>query len=101
MVQKTISLTPESYQRLKAKKKPNESFSELVDRLLDMKQNRNDKEDFKSFAGVLAEDEEWDNIEERMQEEGVIFQKRLTSPEALEAMTAFMERRKPDFSKFD
>ncbi|MCK5042330.1 MAG: enoyl-CoA hydratase [Sphingomonadales bacterium] len=42
-----------------------------------------------------------DNIEERMQEEGVIFQKRLTSPEALEAMTAFMERRKPDFSKFD
>lgn len=42
-----------------------------------------------------------DTIEERMHEEGVIFQKRLTSPEALEAMTAFMERRKPDFSKFD
>lgn len=40
-------------------------------------------------------------IEERMLEEGDIFQKRLTSPEALEAMTAFMERRKPDFSKFD
>jgi enoyl-CoA hydratase/carnithine racemase len=40
-------------------------------------------------------------IEERMQAEGDIFQKRLISPEALEAMTAFMERREPDFSKFD
>jgi len=42
-----------------------------------------------------------DNIEEKMMEEGVIFEKRLTSPEALEAMTAFMERRKPDFSRFE
>jgi predicted CopG family antitoxin len=63
MVQKTISLTPETYNRLKTKKKPNESFSELVDRLLDMKKE-NVKEDFKSFAGVLAKDDEWDEIEE-------------------------------------
>lgn len=63
MVQKTISLTPETYKRLKTKKKPNESFSELVDRLLDFKMNLNNKKDFKSFAGVLAEDDEWDDIE--------------------------------------
>jgi len=63
MVQKTISLTPDTYKRLKTKKKPDESFSELVDRLLDFKKDLNKKENFKSFAGVLAEDDEWDDIE--------------------------------------
>jgi predicted CopG family antitoxin len=64
MVQKTISLTPETYKRLRAKKKPNESFSELMDRLLDFKEEANDEEDFKSFTGVLSDDDEWDNIED-------------------------------------
>ncbi len=63
MVQKTISLTPETYKRLKTKKKPDESFSELVDRLLDFKKDLNNKRIFKSFAGVLEEDDEWDEIE--------------------------------------
>ena len=63
MVQKTISLTPETYKRLKTKKKPDESFSELVDRLLDFKKDLNKKENFKSLAGVLSEDDEWDDIE--------------------------------------
>ncbi|WP_169568889.1 crotonase/enoyl-CoA hydratase family protein [Sneathiella limimaris] len=36
----------------------------------------------------------------RMNAEGEVFQSRLTSPEAREAMTAFMEKRAPDFSKF-
>ncbi|WP_025898712.1 enoyl-CoA hydratase [Sneathiella glossodoripedis] len=36
----------------------------------------------------------------RMKAEGDIFQTRLVSPEAREAMTAFMEKRTPDFSKF-
>jgi predicted CopG family antitoxin len=63
MVQKTISLTPETYIRLKMKKKPNESFSELVDRLLGNKKDTTENEDFKSFAGVLAADDEWDTIE--------------------------------------
>lgn len=33
-------------------------------------------------------------------EEGELFGQRLRSPEAIEALSAFMQRRKPDFSKF-
>jgi enoyl-CoA hydratase/carnithine racemase len=40
-------------------------------------------------------------VTERMIDEGAIFIDRLTSPEAGEAMTAFMERRQPDFSRFE
>lgn len=41
-----------------------------------------------------------DKVLEQMKIEGEIFQTRLVSPEAREAMTAFMERRTPDFTKF-
>ena len=37
---------------------------------------------------------------EAMAEEGEAFRARLASPEAKEAMTAFFEKRKPDFSRF-
>lgn len=37
---------------------------------------------------------------EAMQREGAHFRDRLQSPEAIEAFTAFMERRPPDFSQF-
>ena len=35
-----------------------------------------------------------------IEEEGVLFGQRLRSPEAIEALSAFMQRRKPDFSRF-
>ncbi len=37
----------------------------------------------------------------RMEEEGRLFQERVVSPEAVEAFTAFFEKRKPDFSRFE
>ena len=40
-------------------------------------------------------------VSERMEVEGRLFQERLSSPEAVEAFTAFFEKRKPDFSQFE
>lgn len=42
-----------------------------------------------------------DVLKAHMQHEGDLFFERLSSPEAREAMSAFMEKRKPDFSRFD
>ena len=39
-------------------------------------------------------------VQERMTEELQLFGERLQSPEAKEALRAFMEKRKPDFSRF-
>jgi enoyl-CoA hydratase/carnithine racemase len=41
-----------------------------------------------------------EEVAKRMVEEGTHFSERLASPEAMEAFTAFFQRRKPDFSKF-
>jgi len=39
-------------------------------------------------------------VGKRMMEEGEVFRRMLSAPEAKEAFTAFFEKRKPDFSKF-
>ena len=41
-----------------------------------------------------------EQLRQVIQEEGALFNQRLRSPEAIEALSAFMQRRKPDFSKF-
>ena len=42
-----------------------------------------------------------DAFSEHMQMEGRHFMKRVTSPEAIEAFSAFQEKRKPNFRQFD
>jgi enoyl-CoA hydratase/carnithine racemase len=39
-------------------------------------------------------------IVQAMQAEAAIFSQRLRSPEAIEALQAFLQKRKPDFSRF-
>ena len=39
-------------------------------------------------------------VTQAMLDEGTVFQQRLSSPEAKEAFSAFLEKRKPDFSRF-
>lgn len=41
-----------------------------------------------------------EQLRQVIEEEGALFGQRLRSPEAIEALSAFMQRRKPDFSKF-
>ena len=41
-----------------------------------------------------------ESVDARILKEGQLFAEMLQSPEFAEAATAFMERRKPDFSKF-
>ena len=44
---------------------------------------------------------EIEELEARVKEEGAHYDTLLQSPEAIEAFTAFMEKRKPDFSQFE
>ena len=42
-----------------------------------------------------------DAVTERLEQELEVFAARLASPEAREALTAFVEKRPPDFTQFD
>lgn len=63
MVQKTISLTPDVFEKLRRMKNPRESYSDLVTRLLE-KEMCPKKPKISSFFGTLVESEdgEWDTI---------------------------------------
>ncbi|MBB2494752.1 enoyl-CoA hydratase [Aquipseudomonas ullengensis] len=41
-----------------------------------------------------------EELRKAIEEEGALFGQRLRSPEAIEALSAFLQRRKPDFSRF-
>ncbi|MHA1783937.1 MAG: antitoxin VapB family protein [Candidatus Helarchaeota archaeon] len=61
MTQKTISLPEDVYKKLKAEKKKNESFPQLILRLL---KTREVGGTIEQLAGVFKEEsEEWENIE--------------------------------------
>ncbi len=64
---KTISLPEEIYKALKHRKKKNETFAQLIQRLMGeefLASKR--KETLLSFVGVFAEDDEWDEIEKQL-----------------------------------
>jgi enoyl-CoA hydratase/carnithine racemase len=49
----------------------------------------------------LLKDQKRDLVRDTIRAEAELFARSLTSPEAVEAFTAFFEKRKPDFSKID
>ncbi|HME52116.1 MAG TPA: antitoxin VapB family protein [Candidatus Lokiarchaeia archaeon] len=66
MSNKTIAIPEALYNRLKALKKPKESFSELLSRMVDS-QCEQEKRDISWFFGILADDsDEWDEIEQKL-----------------------------------
>ena len=48
----------------------------------------------------LLREDIWPDVLERMRLERTAFAERLASPEVKEAISAFFEKRKPDFSRF-
>ncbi len=70
MTQKTISLPEDVYLSLKRKKQENETFSDVIFRLLEQDKGKKDS-DISKFFGMLEEDEdgEWDNIEKELYSE--------------------------------
>ena len=61
MASKTISIKESTYNRLKASKSPDESFSDAIDRLVDTRNGRNPLFD---LVGLLDE-EELEQVRER------------------------------------
>lgn len=77
MATKTISLDEEAYERLKARKKEGESFSETVKRLAG-------ERSWNEIAGILSEDEAADL-------EAAIEEGRTTSRERSDRLTAELD----------
>lgn len=56
MTSKNLSVKEEVYKKLREAKNENESFSEVIDRLLE------GKKDLMPFAGIFSRDKEFDQI---------------------------------------
>lgn len=70
MTQKTLSLPEDLYDRLKEKKGKNETFPELIKRLIDEEEKRSKSHQIKDLDGAFGdESEEWDKIEKIIYEE--------------------------------
>jgi len=66
MSNKTIAIPEALYNRLKALKKPKETFSDLLSRMVDS-QCEHETHDISWFFGILADDsDEWDEIEQKL-----------------------------------
>ncbi|MHA1720646.1 MAG: antitoxin VapB family protein [Promethearchaeota archaeon] len=64
---KTISLPDEVYNALKNRKKKNESFAQVIQRLLGEEFiSSKKKKKLLSFIGVFANDDEWDDVEKQL-----------------------------------
>lgn len=69
MTQKTISLPNDIYIKLKKEKRENESFAQLIERLLGQKKKINN---IKKLAGIWkVEGEKWDQIEKELYEDRI------------------------------
>jgi predicted CopG family antitoxin len=74
MTEKTISLPEDVYEKLKGKKRGNESFAQLILRLL--KQEKN-KTSIEQLAGIFEEDSsEWEEIEKKIYNDRLRFSQR-------------------------
>ncbi|TFF98065.1 MAG: hypothetical protein EU547_02565 [Promethearchaeota archaeon] len=74
MTEKTISLPEDVYEKLKAEKRGNESFAQLILRLL--KQEKN-KTSIEQLAGIFEEDSsEWEEIEKKIYNDRLRFSQR-------------------------
>jgi predicted CopG family antitoxin len=77
MTQKTISLPEELYDRLKNKKKKNETFPELIRRLLSEEEKIKKTRNIDDLAGAFGDtSEEWDDIENEIYKDRLRFNTR-------------------------
>ena len=67
MTQKTIALPEELYDRLKTRKKKNETFPELIQRLLMEEEKNKMDRNIDDLEGAFGDtSEEWDSIEKEI-----------------------------------
>ena len=67
MKNKTISLPEEIYSKLKSKMRKNETFPNLIQRLLNDEEIREEKHKIMDLAGAFGDNsEEWEKIEQEL-----------------------------------